>query len=83
MKISSIVKDGRINLLYGVDFQAAINGCLNEIIPLRMVYYANSNLEKRIPSLGQLFEKHGVKKDDIVHFESLNKNGVTTFKISF
>ena len=66
-----------------VDFQAAINGCLNEIIPLRMVYYANSNLEKRIPSLGQLFEKHGVKKDDIVHFESLNKNGVTTFKISF
>ena len=66
-----------------VDFQAAINGCLNEIIPLRMVYYANSNQEKRIPSLGQLFEKHGVKKDDIVYFESHNKNGVTTFKISF
>ena len=66
-----------------VDFQATINGCLNEIIPLRMVYYANSNQEKRIPSLGQLFEKHGVKKDDIVYFESHNKNGVTTFKISF
>ena len=30
-----------------------------------------------------MFEKHGVKKDDIVYFESHNKNGVTTFKISF
>ena len=32
-----------------IDFEAAYNGNQNELIPLRFVYYANSNLEKRIP----------------------------------
>ena len=66
-----------------IDFEAAYNGNQNELIPLRFVYYANSNLEKRIPSLGPIFDKYNVTASDIVCLESITNNGQTTFSISF
>lgn len=42
----------------------------DEAIPLRFVYFVNSNREKRIPSLGPLFKKHNVQDGDIVCLES-------------
>lgn len=66
-----------------IDFEAAYNGCLSEIIPMKFVFYANSNHEKRIPSLGALFERYNVKQDDTVCLESITKNGKTSFSLSF
>ena len=42
----------------------------SELTPLRFAYFKNSNHEKRIPSLGPLFKKHNVQKEDIVCLES-------------
>lgn len=66
-----------------VDFEAAYNGDSNTIIPLKFVYYASSNQEKRIPSLGALFDKYNVTASDVVCLESITDNGKTTFSISF
>lgn len=66
-----------------IDFVASykLNG--NDKVPLKFVYYANSNHEKRIPSLGTLFEKYNVTKDDVVYLESTTNDGHTVFTISF
>lgn len=66
-----------------IDFEAAYNGNQNELIPLKFVYYANSNLEKRIPSLGPMFDKYNVTASDVVCLESITNNGQTLFSISF
>lgn len=66
-----------------IDFEAAYNGNQNELIPLKFVYYANSNLEKRIPSLGPIFDKYNVTASDVVCLESITDNGQTLFSISF
>ena len=41
---------------------------------LRFVYFANSNKEKRIPGLGQLFKSLNVKEGDIVCLEKKEDN---------
>lgn len=41
---------------------------------LRFVYFANSNKEKRIPGLGQLFKSFNVKEGDIVCLEKKEDN---------
>ena len=66
-----------------VDFDAAYNGDQNDVIPLRFVYYASSNQEKRIPSLGPIFDKYNVTSSDVVYLESRTENGRTSFSISF
>ena len=66
-----------------VDFEAAYNGDSNAMIPLKFVYYASSNQEKRIPSLGALFDKYNVTASDVVCLESITDNGKTFFSISF
>ena len=66
-----------------IDFEAAYNGNKNELIPLKFVYYANSNMEKRIPSLGPIFDKYNVTASDIVCLESITNNNQTSFTISF
>ena len=66
-----------------VDFDAAYNGDQNDIIPLKFVYYASSNQEKRIPSLGPIFDKYNVTSSDVVYLESRTENGRTSFSISF
>lgn len=66
-----------------VDFDAAYNGDQNDVIPLKFVYYASSNQEKRIPSLGPIFDKYNVTSSDVVYLESRTENGRTNFSISF
>ena len=66
-----------------VDFDAAYNGDQNDVIPLKFVYYASSNQEKRIPSLGPIFDKYNVTSSDVVYLESRTENGRTSFSISF
>ena len=66
-----------------VDFEAIYNGNSKDLIPLKFVFYANSNQEKRIPSLGPIFDKYSVLSSDIVILESITNNGQTSFSISF
>ena len=66
-----------------VDFEAMYNGDSNEMIPLKFVYYANSNQEKRIPSLGPIFDRYKITSSDVVYLESVTDNGKTSFSISF
>jgi len=66
-----------------VDFDAAYNGDQNDVIPLKFVYYASSNQEKRIPSLGPIFDKYNVTSSDVVYLESRTEYGRTSFSISF
>ena len=66
-----------------VDFEAMYNGNSKDLIPLKFVFYANSNQEKRIPSLGPIFDKYSVLSSDIVILESITNNGQTSFSISF
>lgn len=66
-----------------VDFEAMYNGDSSEIIPLKFVYYANSNQEKRIPSLGPIFDKYKITSSDVVYLESVTDDGKTSFSISF
>ena len=66
-----------------VDFDAAYNGNQNDVTPLKFVYYASSNQEKRIPSLGPIFDKYNVTSSDVVYLESRTENGRTSFSISF
>ena len=54
-----------------------------EKVTLRFVYYSNSNKEKRIPSLGELFRDNNVDMDDIVCLESRNIDGKYTFYLRF
>lgn len=71
------------NSVIQVDFDAAYNGDQNDVIPLKFVYYASSNQEKRIPSLGPIFDKYNVTSSDVVYLESRTENGRTSFSISF
>jgi hypothetical protein len=51
--------------------------------PLRFVFFANSNQEKRIPSLGPLFQSHNIEEGDIVCLESRLIDGKCTYYIHF
>ncbi len=52
-------------------------------VDLRFVYFNNSNHEKRIPSLGELFRRHNVKEGDIVCLEKREDGTNATYFIHF
>ena len=52
-------------------------------VPIRFVYYSNSNKEKRIPSLSELFKDNNVEVDDIVCLESRRVDDKYSFYIRF
>lgn len=52
-------------------------------IPLKFVFYANSNKEKRLPSLGDFFSSNDVQEGDVVCLESRQENEKTSFYITF
>lgn len=52
-------------------------------IALKFVFYANSNHEKRMPSLSDVFKANNVQADDIVCIESRTENGETAYYITF
>lgn len=68
-----------------VNFNAYDNtdGETEELLPLRFVYFINSNREKRIPSLGPLFRNHNVQEGDIVCLESRIQDDKTSYFITF
>lgn len=55
----------------------------DSLISLKFVFYANSNKEKRIPSLGDIFDAHGVSANDVIALESRTEDGSTSFYITF
>lgn len=55
----------------------------NTIIPLRFVYFYNSNKEKRIPSLATLFREHNIQEGDIVSIESRCDESGNSYYIRF
>lgn len=68
-----------------IDFEVQDVTFGNEAIfyPLHFAFYENSNKEKRIPSMREIFNKRGVKAGDIVCLESRTTNEITSFYISF
>ena len=55
----------------------------NDSVNLRFVYFINSNREKRIPSLGELFKLNNVQEEDIVCIESRENSSKKSFYIHF
>lgn len=55
----------------------------DDLIDLRFVHFIQSNNEKRIPSLGELFKANGVQENDVVRLESRIDNGTPSFYITF
>lgn len=66
-----------------LDIDARYNGNPEDIVPLKFVYYANSNKEKRMPSLGPVFEKYQVKAGSIFALEVISDNGNSVIDVSF
>lgn len=71
------------NSVTQIDFTAYDKDNANEAISLKFIYYSNSNKEKRIPSIGNIFDARGVKVNDVVVLESVTTNGETKIYISF
>lgn len=55
----------------------------DDFVELRFVYFAQSNNEKRIPSLGDFFKLNNVHENDVVRLESRIENGKPSFYITF
>lgn len=53
------------------------------LIDLRFVHFVQSNNEKRIPSLGELFKANEVQENDVVRLESRINDGIPSFYITF
>lgn len=66
-----------------LDIDARYNGNPEDIVPLKFVYYANSNKEKRMPSLGPVFEKYQVKAGSIFALDVISDNGNSVIDVSF
>lgn len=65
-----------------VDFNA-LDSKSHENVELKFVYYANSNKEKRIPSLGAIFDKYNASTNDIIYLESITNHGKTEIRFAF
>jgi hypothetical protein len=77
-------QEGTINgSVIQIDFNAEYHGEQTDVMPLKFVYYESSNQEKRIPSLGPIFDKYKVTSSDVVCIESRTVNSRTSFLISF
>ena len=71
-----------------VNFYAHVESIKNPDIPasereIRFVYFANSNKEKRIPGLGNLFNEYEVQEGDVVCLERNSVNGFPTYTLTF
>ena len=71
-----------------VNFSVHIQSRKNISLPasereLRFVYFANSNKEKRIPGLGNLFKDYEVEEGDVVCLERNSTSGVPTYTLTF
>lgn len=55
----------------------------DDLINLRFAYFINSNHEKRIPSLGEIFEANNVQEGDVIRLEGVIKDGEESYFITF
>ena len=75
-------ENGTITIYFeAIDTSKGLNETVN--VPIRFVYYSNSNKEKRIPSLSELFKENNVEVDDIVCLESRRVDDKYSFYIRF
>ena len=70
------------NSVIQIDFDAIVKND-NESVAMKFVYYANSNNEKRIPSLGPIFDKYNASFNDIIYLECTTVNGARAITLSF
>ena len=68
-----------------VNFEATdlTEGMNLEKVPLRFVFFEQSNQEKRVPSLGTLFNSRNVEEGDVVCFESRIVDDIPSYYICF
>lgn len=66
-----------------LNIDAFYNGDKNEIVPLKFVYYINSNKEKRMPSLSSIFDRYDVRQGDIFCLEVIDDGNQTSYSVSF
>ena len=66
-----------------LNIDAFYNGDKNEIVPLKFVYYINSNKEKRMPSLSSIFDRYNVRQGDIFCLEVIDDGNQTSYSVSF
>ena len=71
-----------------VNFSVLVQSRKNISLPasereLRFVYFANSNKEKRIPGLGNLFKDYEVEEGDVVCLERNSTSGVPNYTLTF
>lgn len=71
-----------------VNFSVLVQSRKNISLPasereLRFVYFANSNKEKRIPGLGNLFKDYKVEEGDVVCLERNSTSGDPTYTLTF
>lgn len=71
-----------------VNFSVLVQSRKNISLPasereLRFVYFANSNKEKRIPGLGNLFKDYEVEECDVVCLERNSTSGDPTYTLTF
>lgn len=75
-------ENGTITIYFeAINTSKGLNETVN--VPIRFVYYSNSNKEKRIPSLSELFKENNVEVDDIVCLESRRVDDKYSFYIRF
>ena len=70
------------NSVIQIDFEANSKND-GENVAMKFVYYANSNKEKRIPSLGQVFDKYNASDNDVIYLESITEGNTTRINVSF
>lgn len=77
-------KGEEVGSVIQVNFVAFMQENENDLCPIKFVYYFNNtNQEKRIPSLRQIYERYGVTSGYIVRLCSETENGKTQIKLSF
>ena len=71
-----------------VNFDVTIESSIDKTLPLktsnlRFVYFANSNKEKRIPSLGSLFKEFNVQEGDVISLEKIEEGNIIKYYLRF
>lgn len=66
-----------------LNIDAFYNGDKNEIVPLKFVYYINSNKEKRMPSLSSIFDRYNVRQGDTFCLEVIDDGNQISYSVSF
>ena len=79
-----IVNGSVIEVNFEVTVESHIDKKLSpKISNLRFAYFANSNKEKRIPSLGTLFKEFNVQEGDVISLEKVEQDNKARYYLRF